>query len=55
MDGEPQKAQDARVEELWRKLDSSKEGQLDREGLKKGLRKINHREPVSNQYSSTAS
>lgn len=44
MDGESQNAQDARVEQLWRTLDTRKEGQLDLNGLKKGLRKMDHRE-----------
>ncbi len=44
MDGETQNAQDARVEQLWRTLDTRKEGQLDLNGLKKGLRKMDHRE-----------
>ncbi len=43
MDGEDQAAQDARVEELWRKLDTRNEGQLNLGGLKKGLTKIDHR------------
>jgi len=44
MDGESQNAQDARVEQLWRALDTRKEGQLDLNGLKRGLRKMDHRE-----------
>jgi solute carrier family 25 phosphate transporter 23/24/25/41 len=44
MDGETQNAQDARVEQLWRTLDTRKEGHLDLNGLKKGLRKMDHRE-----------
>lgn len=51
MEGELQKEQDARVEKLWRTLDTGKEGQLDREGLKKGLRRINHREAALSLYS----
>ena len=43
MDGEPQNLQDARVEKLWRTLDTQEEGELDIDGLKKGLRKIDHR------------
>ena len=43
MDGESQKEQDARVESLWRILDTRKEGQLDLNGLKKGLRQMDHR------------
>jgi solute carrier family 25 phosphate transporter 23/24/25/41 len=34
---------DARVEELWATLDSRKKGHLDLPGLKKGLRKLDHR------------
>ena len=44
MDGESQNAQDARVEKLWRTLDTKKEGALDLNGLKKGLKKMDHRE-----------
>ena len=44
MDGESQNAQDERVEKLWQDLDTRKEGQLDMKALKKGLRKIDHRE-----------
>ena len=43
MDGESQNAQDARVERLWRTLDTRQEGQLDLNGLKKGLRRLDHR------------
>ena len=43
MDGEDQAAQDARVEKLWRTLDTRDEGQLNLSGLKKGLIKIDHR------------
>lgn len=43
MDDEKQRAQDGRVERLWRTLDTRDEGQLDVPGLKSGLRKINHR------------
>lgn len=34
---------DARVEELWATIDLRKQGQLDLAGLKKGLRKLDHR------------
>lgn len=44
LDSESQNAQDARVEELWKKLDTRKQGYLDLEGLKRGLAKIDHRE-----------
>ena len=43
MDGEDQTAQDARVDKLWRTLDTRNEGQLNLNGLKKGLSSINHR------------
>ncbi len=43
MEPEPPSARDARVEELWQTLDTRKEGQLDLNGLKKGLKKIDHR------------
>ena len=44
MDAEPQNAADARVEQLWQTLDTRKEGQLDINGLKRGLKKMDHRE-----------
>lgn len=34
---------DARADELWATLDMRKQGQLDLAGLKKGLRKLDHR------------
>ena len=40
---EDQAARDARVEKLWKALDTKEEGQLDLEALKRGLIKINHR------------
>ncbi len=43
MEGEDQAAQHARVEKLWKDLDTGNEGQLDFNGLKKGLGKLNHR------------
>jgi len=43
MDGEDKRSQDARVEKLWRALDTRSEGQLNLNGLKKGLGKIDHR------------
>ena len=43
MDGEDQATQDARVEKLWKELDTQQEGQLDIGGLKRGLAKVNHR------------
>ena len=41
---EDQAAQDARVEKLWKALDTRREGQLDLGALKRGLATINHRE-----------
>lgn len=43
MDGEDQTAQDARVDKLWKTLDTRNEGRLNLIGLKKGLSEINHR------------
>ncbi len=43
MDGEDQTAQDARVNKLWKTLDTRNEGRLNLNGLKKGLSNINHR------------
>ncbi|KAL8707577.1 MAG: hypothetical protein Q9220_007418 [cf. Caloplaca sp. 1 TL-2023] len=41
-----QKALDARVQKLWRTLDTQKKGHLDAKGLKQGLKKIDH--PLQN-------
>ena len=43
MEVEPQNAQDARVESLWRSLHTGPIKPLDLDGLRKGLRKIDHR------------
>lgn len=43
MDTETANAQDARVDALWATLDTRNQGQLDLLGLKKGLRKLDHR------------
>jgi solute carrier family 25 phosphate transporter 23/24/25/41 len=43
INGESPNAQDARVEELWRRLGGDGKGYLDLAGLKKGLRKMDHR------------
>ncbi len=43
MEREDQRAQDERVENLWRTLDTRKEGQLSLNGLKSGLKKLDHR------------
>lgn len=40
---ESQNERDARIEDLWGRLDTGKSGELDLKGLKKGLRKIDHR------------
>jgi solute carrier family 25 phosphate transporter 23/24/25/41 len=40
---ESQNQRDKRVEELWLKLDPQRTGELDLKGLRKGLRKIDHR------------
>jgi solute carrier family 25 phosphate transporter 23/24/25/41 len=42
---EPQNSRDARIEQLWLKLDPQRKGELDLNGLQKGLRRIDHREP----------
>jgi solute carrier family 25 phosphate transporter 23/24/25/41 len=34
---------DSRVDDLWATLDTRKQGHLDLAGLKKGLRKLDHR------------
>lgn len=41
---ESQNERDARVEQLWKKLDFQGKGELDWKGLQKGLKKIDHRE-----------
>lgn len=41
--GESQNQRDARVEQLWSKLDSAKTGELDFKALQRGFRKIDHR------------
>lgn len=43
MDGEDHTVQDARVNKLWKTLDTRNEGRLNLNGLKRGLSKINHR------------
>lgn len=42
---ESQNQRDARVEELWHKLDPQHKGELDLKGLQRGLKRIDHREP----------
>lgn len=46
MDTESADAQDARVDALWATLDTRKRGKVDMAGLKKGLRKLDHRTAV---------
>lgn len=43
MDTHSASVADARVDELWSTLDTRKQGHLDLAGLKKGLRKLDHR------------
>lgn len=43
MEAGGQKAQDERVKTLWRTLDANGEDRLDLNGLKKGLRRMDHR------------
>lgn len=45
-DPESQNSRDARVEELWKKLNPQGKGELDINGLQRGLRKIDH--PLKN-------
>src|SRR5271168_3471662 len=40
---ESQDSRDARVEHLWKKLDPQNKGELDLNGLRKGLTRIDHR------------
>lgn len=44
---ESQNSRDARIEKLWKKLDPQSKGELDLNGLKKGLTRIDHRESAS--------
>jgi Ca2+-binding EF-hand superfamily protein len=43
MDGETDKERDERLEKLWNTLDTGGDGQIDINGLKKGLKKMDHR------------
>jgi solute carrier family 25 (mitochondrial phosphate transporter), member 23/24/25/41 len=43
MESESQDEREARLQKLWKKLDTRDEGQIDLNGLKKGLRKMDHR------------
>lgn len=42
--GESKDERDKRVARLWETLDTRREGHIDLAGLKKGLKKIDHRE-----------
>lgn len=42
--GESKDERDTRVARLWETLDTRKEGHIDLNGLKKGFKKIDHRE-----------
>ena len=42
--GESKSERERRVAKLWETLDIRKDGHLDLNGLKKGLKKIDHRE-----------
>ena len=44
--GESKDECDQRVTRLWKRLGAEKKDHLDYNGLKKGLRKIDHREPL---------
>jgi solute carrier family 25 (mitochondrial phosphate transporter), member 23/24/25/41 len=46
MNGETYENRDKRIEELWRTLDTSGRGEIDINGLRKGLKKIDH--PLKN-------
>lgn len=50
MDGESEKDRDTRIEKLWSTLDVRKEGQIDINGLKRGLKKMDHRLLTSQPY-----
>ena len=41
---EPKGERDERIGRIWSALDTHKEGQIDFNGLKKGLKRIDHRE-----------
>ena len=46
MNGESKEHRERRIQELWRNLDTGSAGQIDLQGLKKGLKKIDH--PLKN-------
>jgi solute carrier family 25 phosphate transporter 23/24/25/41 len=43
---ETQNSRDARIEELWKKLDPQNKGEIDLKGLQRGLKRIDH--PLKN-------
>ncbi len=43
MDEETDKKRNERLDKLWNTLDSGSDGQIDIKGLKKGLKKMDHR------------
>ena len=43
MDDDAANAQDARVQALWETLDTKRKGHIDLDGLKQGLRRLEHR------------
>ncbi len=43
MDEETDKERDERLDKLWNTLDAGGDGQIDIKGLKKGLKKMDHR------------
>jgi solute carrier family 25 phosphate transporter 23/24/25/41 len=50
MESESQDDREKRLQKLWKKLDTRDEGQLDLAGLKKGLKKMDHREQTSPEF-----
>lgn len=49
MDGESPEEKEARTLSLWKQLDTQNEGFLDLSALKKGLKKLDHRELLCHQ------
>lgn len=43
MEEETDKERDERLEKLWNTLDAGGDGQIDIKGLKKGLKRMDHR------------
>ncbi len=46
MDEETDKERDERLNKLWNTLDSGGDGQIDVKGLKRGLKKMDHRKKL---------